>query len=121
MSLESSSDRPALRERMRSELFAAMKSRDRTVSSALRSALGAVDDAEAVEVAGPPAGALENSPTGLGVAEAAPRELTEDDVERIVRAEIDERLSAARQFEAHGRTDRAAVLHAEAKALTDML
>ncbi|MEV6323613.1 hypothetical protein AB0M45_20825 [Nocardia sp. NPDC051787] len=114
-------DRPPLRERLRAGLSAAMRARDRAGVSALRSALGAVDNAEAVDVAEHRAGALEHSATGLGVAEVERRELTEQDVERIVRAEVTERLTVAEQYESLGRTDRAATLHAEAKALTDLL
>lgn len=121
MSTEASTDRPTLRERMRAALSTAMKSRDRVAVTALRSALGAVDNAEAVDVAEHRAGALENSATGLGVAEVARRELTEQDIEQIVRAEIAERLSVAAQYHALEQTDRAASLRAEAKALTDLL
>lgn len=106
---------------MRAGLSAAMKSRDRAAASALRSALAAVDNAEAVDVAEHRAGALENSATGLGVAEVARRQLTEQDIEQIVRAEVDERRKVAGQYESLGQTDRAATLHAEAEALTGLL
>jgi hypothetical protein len=55
-----------LRERLRAELPAAMKRRDRTAAAALRSALGAIDNAEAVDAGEVRAGAVETSAVGLG-------------------------------------------------------
>ncbi|HLJ99108.1 MAG TPA: hypothetical protein VKU39_04280 [Streptosporangiaceae bacterium] len=45
------------------------------------------------------AGAIENSPVGLAVGDVARRELTEEQMERVVRAEIAEREAAARTYE----------------------
>ncbi|WP_405165924.1 hypothetical protein OG203_13055 [Nocardia sp. NBC_01499] len=121
MSTEPSTDRPPLRERMRAALSAAMKSRDRQVITGLRSALGAIDNAEAVDVGEHRAGAVEGSAVGLGVAEVARRELTEGDIERIVRAEIAERHTVAEEYEGLGRSEHAEDLRVQAKALTDLL
>ncbi len=110
-----------LRDRLRAALTAAMKRRDRCAAGALRSALGAIDNAEAVDASEVRAGAIESSAVGLGVAEARRRELTEADIERIVRTEIDERHAAATEYETLGRADRAADLRAEAQALTEQL
>lgn len=111
----------SLRARLRAALPVAMKARDRHAASALRSALAAIDNAEAVDVAPSGAGAVEQSAVGLGAAEVARRELTEADIAGIVRAEIAERRSAAEEYERLGRADRAENLWAEAAALDTYL
>lgn len=121
MSTEPSTDRPPLRERMRAALSVAMKSRDRQAITALRSTLGAIDNAEAVDVGEQRAGAVETSAVGLGVAEVARRELTEDDIEQIVRAEIADRSTTADEYDRLGRAAQAEDLRVQAKALDDLL
>jgi hypothetical protein len=107
-----------LRDRLRAAVPAAMKARDRRTTSALRSALAAIENAEAVEIRDVRAGAIELSPVGPGAAEVARRELTEAEVAAIVRVEVEERRAAAAEYEAAGHGDRAAELTAEADALT---
>ena len=107
-----------LRDRLRAAVPAAMKARDRGTTSALRSALAAIDNAEAVELRDVRAGAIEMSPAGLGAAEVARRELTEAEAAAIVRGEVEERRAAAVAYEAAGRGDKAAELTAEADALS---
>jgi uncharacterized protein len=110
---------PPLRQRLRAALPAAMKARDRVAVAALRSTLAAIDNAEAVEEAGS-AGrslAIEQSPVGVGAAEVARRELTEAQVEHIVRAEVAEREAAAVEYDRVGRADRAEQLRGEAGVL----
>ncbi|MEC3914988.1 hypothetical protein [Nocardia sp. CDC160] len=111
-----------LRERLRAALPTAMKARDRAAVAALRSALAAIDNAEAVDGSDVRAGAIETSPVGLGTAEVARRHLTESDITALVRTEIDDRLTAAKEYESRpGGADRAATLRAEAAALTTHL
>ncbi|CAN7233619.1 hypothetical protein [Knoellia sp. LjRoot47] len=115
-----------LRVVMRGALKDAMKGRDRLAASALRSALAAVDNAEAVPTEpGPTAGAgdspIAGAVVGLGATEAARRELTADDVYSLVRAEIGERHAAADAVDAAGRPDRAADLRREADVLEAVL
>ncbi|MCP2280267.1 hypothetical protein [Nocardia amikacinitolerans] len=98
-----------------------MKARDRHAAAALRSALAAIDNAEAVEIGDARAGAIEASVVGLGGAEVERRQLSEADIEGIVRAEIAERLTSAASYADLGRADRGAVLRAEAEALTALL
>ncbi|MEV0244855.1 hypothetical protein AB0I06_33795 [Streptomyces sp. NPDC050674] len=100
-----------------------MRARDRAAVSALRSALAALDNAEAVapDDSAPRAGALEQSPVGAGATEAARRELGERDVLDIVRAEATERLEAAAQLTAPAHADRAGRLRAEAAVLLRFL
>lgn len=108
---------------MRQALPEAMRARDRIAVSALRTALAALDNAEAVPVeeAGSHGPAVEQSPIGVGVTEAARRELSEQDVAAILRAEAGERLDAAAQLPAPAHADRAARLRAEAAVLLRFL
>jgi uncharacterized protein len=126
--------------RLRRALTAALHARDMTAVAALRSALGAIGNAEAVPV--PPAArgtdpaargtdpaaastraVRRGSPhvagtvAGPGAAEAERRCLSPAQVAAIVAAEIDERREAAAQYERAGHADRAARLAAEAQAL----
>ena len=85
--------------------------------SALRSALGAIDNAEAVDrphASGKPR-------LGVGSAEVARRELSSQEVVDVLRAEVADRTAAASEFERFGRSDQAASLKAEAAALAAFL
>jgi uncharacterized protein YqeY len=111
--------------RMRADLTAAMRARDRTTTAVLRSALGAVANAEAVPAPeaggsvgdGPVAGAV----VGVGSTEAARRVLSADDVAAVLRAERDERLAAADQLAAAGSAAAADELRATAALLETYL
>lgn len=109
----------SLRERMRQALPEAMRARDQVAVSALRGALAALDNAEAVPLneADLRGLALEQSPVGVGAAEAARRELSEGSMTDIVRAEAAERLETAARLTAPAHADRAARLRAEAAVL----
>ena len=94
-----------LRERLRRALPVAMKARDRLAVAALRSALAAIDNAGAVDpprpppgIGGPaPAGSVAGHPelagtvAGVGAAEVERRDLTQAQMEGIVRAEVADR------------------------------
>ncbi|MCA2208106.1 GatB/YqeY domain-containing protein [Nocardia rosealba] len=118
-----SPDQPltALRDRLRTALKPAMKARDRSAVSALRSALAAIDNAEAVDVGDAKAGALEDSAVGLGAAEVRRRELTEDDIVEIVRHEINERRITAGEYDRLGAVDQRDQVTAEADVLSAFL
>ena len=109
----------SLRIRMSQALPEAMRARDKVAVRALRTALAAVDNAEAVPMdeAVVHGLALEQSPVGVGVTEAARRELSEQSVEEIVRAEATERLEAAAQLPLPAYAERAVELRAEAAVL----
>ncbi|MFD3307448.1 hypothetical protein [Streptomyces sp. NPDC058694] len=100
-----------------------MRARDKAAVSALRSALAALDNAEAapVDEAQLRGMALEQSPVGAGATEAVRCELNEREVMDVVRAEAAERLEAAAQLTAPAHTDRAARLRAEAAVLLRLL
>ena len=104
-----------IRTRLRRALTNALKARDASTVSALRSALSAIGNAEAVDP-GParPAGTgsahFAGAVAGLGAGEAARRRLTEADIAAIVRAEAAEREAAAREYERGGHAEEAARL-----------
>ena len=111
------SEQPALlwRRTLRDALLAARKDRDSTRVSALRSVLSAIDNAETPEgarVDAPSSGTIAGGVVGLGAAEVARRELSDAQIRELVHAEIDERLTATRDFTAGGRPERAATLRA---------
>lgn len=113
-------DSAALRWRLNEALRTAIRAHDVTSVTAFRSALGAIDNAEAVEMPNDPAaqeGKVARSRLGVGVAETARRELSTNDMLGILRAEIAERMSAALEYERMGRHERAEPLKAEARAL----
>jgi uncharacterized protein YqeY len=102
---------------LRRALTTALKARDAVAVSALRSALAAIENAGAVDPVqapppgrGPIAGAVE----GLGAAEVERRPV---DVGAVVAAEVEQRRTAAREYAALGRADRAGRLQAEADVL----
>lgn len=76
-----------LRTRLRTALLEARRARDAETVSTLRTALAALENAEAVptEVT---AGALEDAPLGVGATEAARRVLSDDDERAVLDAEI---------------------------------
>ncbi len=107
-----------LRQALRAALTPALKSKDRIAVSAIRTALAAIDNAEAVPVdvgAGPsseaPTGAL-----GVGAADVPRRALSSSEIDAIVAAEITERRHTADEIAAT-HPDRAATLRAEADVL----
>ena len=107
---------------LRRDLAAAMKARDSVSVSALRSALAAIENAEAVDMTTNPPPATENSHiagsvSGLGNAEVERRVLGDGEAERLVRDEAEERQSVARDLERAGCHQRAARLRAEADVL----
>jgi uncharacterized protein len=95
---------------LRRSLMTARKQRDTVRVSALRSMLGAIDNAEAVDAA-----------QLAGVTEVARRQLSEEQIRELMRTEIDERLIAANDYVEHGHAEQAAALRAEATAVADLL
>ena len=118
---------PDIRSRLRRALTGALKARDADAVWALRSALSAIGNAEAVdpgEVSRPGASGsihFAGAAAGLGAAEAERRHLTEADVAAIVRAEAAEREAAASQYERSGHNEQAAGLRHGTRALLDAL
>lgn len=107
-----------LRDRLRRDLRAAMKSRKPEAVSALRALIAAVDDAEAVQPGPPPsaAGVIAQSSPGIGSAEAPRRELSAADLGAIVEDLVTDyhwqavQYRALHQDDAAGRLDRTAAV-----------
>ena len=120
---------PGLQSRLRRELAAALRAHDQLAVAALRTALSTLANAEAVLAPViPPGNApasgdphIAGAAAGLGAAEAARRHIGEAEAQRIVRAEISERLTAADQYERAGHADRAARLRREAAVLSGVV
>ncbi|RBY85407.1 hypothetical protein [Blastococcus sp. TF02A-26] len=114
-----------LRARLRAGLVAAMKARQPETVSALRTAIAAIDNAEAVEVpeGAPVAGSehVAGARVGVGAAEAQRRTLSLDEVRALLAQQVDERVTEAERWEGHGRDDAAGRLRREADALREYL
>lgn len=112
----------AIQAGLRVALRAAMKSRDTVATSALRSVLAAIGNAEAVPAPDRPQpdGASQHvagGTVGLASAEAERKRLTLEETARIVRDEISERQATADQYEAAGRPERAERLRRETQVI----
>lgn len=112
-----------LRLRLGESLKVAMNQRDAAAVAALRSAMSAVDNAEAVDrsQAPPPTTTIGDVRLGVGAAEVARRELSEQDVVDILLTEVEEREEAAAEYVRLGRAEHASRLRAEAAALVAFL
>ena len=112
--------------RLRSALTQALSARDMIAAAALRSALAAIGNAEAVPLApdrATPASSqhFAGARARLVAGEAARRELRAGETEQLVRDEINARLAAAREYDELGRGDRADRLRREAAVLTSVI
>jgi uncharacterized protein YqeY len=112
--------------RLRRALGVSLKAREAGSVSALRSAISAIGNAEAVDSAAVRPGGT-GSPhfagtvAGLGAGEAQRRRLTEADAVAIVRREAAEREAAASEYERGGRAEEAARLREGARVLMGVL
>lgn len=104
-----------LQRRLQESLRDAMRERDRSRVSVLRTTLTAIGNAEAVD-ASPSRPAL-----GLYANEVPRRVLSDDDALAIVRAARDEHLAAATEMSGLGRTDVADELAHQAAVLESFL
>ena len=115
-----------MQQRLRAALRSAMKAKDTVAMSALRSALAAIANAEAVSpvppagrTAYPPVGSshVAGSVAGAGAAEARRRVLTAGEVAAIIAAEVADRRAAAIGYEDSGNAGRATRLRREAEVI----
>lgn len=111
-----------MRASLRRDLTAAFKTGDRVAVSALRSALAAIENAEALPVDHLARSVTENehvagAAAGLGAAEVQRRHLAEADLRAIVVREVHERSVAAGDYEQLGRGDLAELLRSETDVL----
>jgi len=113
----SSPRQASIRAALQAAVKTAMKARDRDALSVYRTALAAIDNAEAVPIdAGQRAGAIEASPVGVGTQDAVRRELTEQEIADIVRREAADRRATAASLDGAA-PERAARLRDEAGLL----
>jgi len=125
---------PALRERLRADIKAAMQARDAAATRLLRALLAAIDNAQAVPLipGGGEAGtagavgeaircdeapAAQAQRVAPGAGEVPRLALTEAALQAVLAAEIAEREGAADAIARHGRPDEAARLWAEAQTV----
>lgn len=111
-----------MRDALRSDLTAAIKARDTAAVSALRTTIAAIENAEAIKVTG--AGTLQGgsehvagASAGVGSTDVPRRELSEQEVEEIVRDQIAERMEAAAGYRGLGQVSEAERLIREADLL----
>lgn len=106
------------RAQIKRDLFAAMKARATSRVAALRTLLGAIDNAEAVPAEG-------SSPyvfPVVGPAQDVPRQqLGEAQIQAIIQAEADDYVAAIAEYERLGQQESAADLRARLEALQDYL
>lgn len=101
-----------------------MKRRDSTAVAACRSALAAVDNAEAVdlsEASQTQPGVIAGGVTGLGAGDVARRALAEHRVVEILLAQVAGWQASAADYERSGHHDEAKRLRAEAELLSEVL
>jgi uncharacterized protein YqeY len=114
-----------LREELRRHLNQAMRDRDRVATAALRDAIAALDNAEAIDpgddVTSAASEYVAGGVVGLGAAEAERRVLDLVSQQAILRADIDARLDAAATYEHRGHPARGAQLRVEADVLRAVL
>jgi uncharacterized protein YqeY len=112
---------PELRDVLRAALAPAIRDRDTITVAALRSALAAIENAEAVESAphrSPNPSPIAGSVSGLGASETKRRTVTEDEAVRLVQQEIAALESAADLYQRAGRDEHAQQLRAQAAVLS---
>lgn len=120
------SDRTAQQWRtlLRDALLASRKARDSIRVAAVRSALSAIDNAEAPDathVDAPRSETIAGGVVGVGAAEVPRLDLSDGQIQALLRGEIEEWLAAASHFADGGHPERAATLRAEARVLAELL
>jgi len=115
----------ALRDALRRDLASAMKAREPDAVSALRTAIAAIDNAEAVpapdESPATTSGHIAGARVGLGAAEAARRDLTRSQQQAILRDQITGYTAEADHYDALGQPAAARRLRDQACLLTAYL
>jgi len=117
--------RNALRHALRRDLAMAMKARQPDAVAALRAAIAAIDNAEAVPAPEARQAAtsshIAGARAGLGAAEAARRDLSDSDQRAVLREQITGYTTEADRYEALGQPAAAARLRAQAHLLSAYL
>jgi hypothetical protein len=110
---------------LRADLVAALKAPQPEVVAALRTALAAFDNAEAVDVSrstgAVASGRIAGAQIGAGSTEAERRVLTIGEVRALLNGQIEDRIAAADLYDAKGQHGAAGRLRREADALSKYL
>jgi uncharacterized protein len=121
----STADAEALRSLLRDDLVAAMRARQSVVVAALRTAVAAIDNAEAVEAPDGAGGVasehVAGAVVGVGSTEAERRVLTIGEVRAILRTQIANWTAEADRYDNYEQRDAARQLRSEADALRKYL
>jgi len=121
----------ALRGALRDGLITALKSRDSDALAALRTAIAAIDNAEAVRIPDAQPSAMQppamqppamsthvaGASSGAGSTEAARRQLSSSEVHDILRDQIADHAREADRYDTLGQADAAHRLRGQARAL----
>jgi uncharacterized protein YqeY len=115
-----------VRARLSAALKESMRARDRDATGVLRSALAALDNAEAVDPATAGLEQVEHERIagtvgGLGAGEVPRATLDEERARAVVAAEVAERRAAADDYDRVGEAERARELRGEAHLLERLL
>ena len=114
-----------LRGQLRRHLNRAMRDHDRVATGALRDAIAALDNAEAIDPGDDVTFAaneyVAGGAVGLGAAEAERRVLDVESQRAILRADMEARLAAAATYEHRGRSAQGAQLRTGADVLRAVL
>jgi len=119
-----SDESDALIERLRSARTDAMRGRDRAATSALRTTLSAIANAEAVDpdaAPTPDSTTIAGAVTGVAASDVERRQLSSADVLAIVQSEIDDLRRSADDYDRLGRAEQAAELRHGAEAIERVL
>jgi hypothetical protein len=115
----------ALRDTLRRDLASAMKARELDAVSALRTAIAAIDNAEAVPVPetsqATTSGHIAGARAGVGAAEAVRRDLSENQQQAILRDQVTGCTAEADRYEALGQPDAARRLRSQGLLLAAYL
>lgn len=116
----------AVRSRMRAGLTVAMKARDMATVRTIRSALGAIDNAEAVDASVgsesfDPDSTIAGAVAGAGSTDVRRRTLDDAEIATLLQAEVDDRLAAAEEYRAAGADERADLLRSEADVIAGFI
>jgi hypothetical protein len=118
-------DARALRAALRQGLVTALKARDTDTVAALRTAIAAIDNAQAVPVssASPAAGSthVAGARSGAGSTEAPRRHLSSGELRDILGAQVTEHAREADRYDASGHADAAERLRRQARTLAAYL
>jgi uncharacterized protein YqeY len=112
-----------MRDELRAAVTDAMKRRDKVALSAYRSALAAIENAEAADLSAAPVESvgehIAGGVAGLGAGEVARHELSPVELDQVLQREVDDRLTNADIYERAGQRAEADTLRAEAAVIDD--